>query len=154
MAQNPPEGAPRIVARLAYEDVPSGVTFLERAFGFAERKHARIENPDGSIALTEMDVVDSHIMVGSVGAHGIGSPKQVGVATQALIVYVDNVDRHFERAVDAGADVISEPEDQFWGDRRYEVRDVEGHLWSFHEHTRDVSPEEMQAALRALQEED
>ena len=153
MVQNPPEGAPRIVARLAYEDVDNGVRFLERAFGFEERKNARIENPDGSIALTELDVVDSRIMVGSVGAHGIGSPKRVGVATQALIVYVDDIDRHFKRAKAADADVISEPEDQFWGDRRYEVRDVEGHLWSFHEHTRDVSQEELQAALRALRED-
>ncbi len=153
MAQNPPEGGQRIVARLAYEDVASGVTFLERAFGFAERKDERIENPDGSIVLTELDVVDSRIMVGGVGAHGIGSPKRVGSATQALIVYVDDIDRHFQRAKAAGCAVISEPEDQFWGDRRYEVRDVEGHLWSFHEHTRDVSPEEMQAALRALQED-
>ncbi len=153
MVQNPPEGSPRILARLAYEDVASGVGFLERAFGFRERKDARIENPDGSIALTEMDVVDSRIMVGAVGAHGIGSPKRVGVATQALIVYVDDVDRHFERAKAAGADVISEPEDQFWGDRRYEARDAEGHLWSFHEHTRDVSRDEMHAALRALQED-
>ena len=55
--------------------------------------------------------------------------------------YVDDIDAHFARAQAAGTKIISPPADQFWGDRRYEAEDPEGHLWSFHEHLRDVSKE-------------
>ncbi len=153
MANNPPNGSPRIVARLAYEDTNAGIDFLERAFGFSLRTGTRIENADGTIALAEMSVVDSHIMVSIAGPHGVGSPKTTGIPTQALIVYVEEIDQHYERAKAAGAEIISAPEDQFWGDRRYEAADPEGHLWSFHEHIRDVPQAEIDAVMATFGEE-
>ncbi len=150
MAENPPAGSPRVVARLAYNDVASALEFLENAYGFAEREGTRIEMADGSVVLVEINVVDSYIMIGSAGAHDIDAPGNVGGITQALIVYVDDIDRHYEKAKNAGAKIVSEPADQFWGDRRYESRDSEGHHWSFHVHLRDVPLEEMKAAMEAL----
>lgn len=150
MARNPPEGTPRIVARLAYDDPEAAIAFLERAFGFEERRSARIETTDGAVALTEMEVGDSHLMVGTAGAHGLASPRDLGAVTQALIVFVDGIDQHFDRARAGGAAIVSPPQDQFWGDRRYEARDPEGHLWSFHEHLRDVPQQEIDAALASL----
>ncbi len=149
MAQNPPAGSPRIVARLAYDDVGAAITFVEKAFGFTEGEGARV-GPDDNVLLTEIDVVDSYLMLGKTGSHGLKSPKTSGAASGAVIIYVDEVDAHFERARGEGAEIVSEPTDQFWGDRRYEARDPEGHLWSFHEHTKDVSPEEMEAAMRSF----
>ena len=149
MVRNPPRGSPRVVARLAYDDPDTAVEFLEKAFGFNELEDARISGPEG-IQLTELTVFDSKIMVGRAGAHGLVSPRSLGGYTQALIVYLDNVDQHFRKSRDAGAEIVSVPEDQFWGDRRYEAKDIEGHHWSFHEHVRDISAEEMQDALRAL----
>lgn len=149
MVKNPPEGSPRILARLAYDDADQAVAFLREAFGFHELEEARVVDGDG-IALTEITVVDSKIMIGRAGAHGLASPQRFGGYTQALIVFVDDVDGHFARAKAAGANIVSEPEDQFWGDRRYEALDPEGHLWSFHEHIRDVSREEMSEILRSF----
>jgi len=151
MVRNPPQGVPRILARLAYEDPAAAIDFLESAFGFAERIDARIADGDGRVILTELDVLDSRVMVGQEGAHGIASPKTLGGSTQALIVYVDRVDEHYARARLRGAQMVSEPADQFWGDRRYEAKDNEGHHWSFHERVRDVSPEEVKKALQGLQ---
>lgn len=150
MSNNPPKGVPRILARLAYRDVAGAIEFLEAAFGFAERRQDRITDPDGGIGLTEVDVVDSRIMVGRVGAHEIDSPKELGGTTQALVVYVDGIDEHYDRARTGGAQIVSKPTDMFWGDRRYEAKDVEGHIWHFHEHVRDVPREEMAKALSAL----
>lgn len=150
MADNPPTGSPRIVCRLAYDDVEGAVDFISRAFGFTERPGARVTIPDGPVILTEIDVVDSYLMVGRTGSHGLQSPGSLGAATGAVIVYVDGIDAHFARARDAGAQIVSEPADQYWGDRRYEAQDPEGHLWSFHEHLRDVPREEMDAALQSL----
>ena len=53
------------------------------------------------------------------------------------------MDAHFAQARDAGASILEEPADQFYGDRRYGVEDIEGHHWYFATHVRDVSPEEM-----------
>ena len=150
MADNPPADTPRVVARLAYDDAAAALEFLNHAFDFPERPGARVASSDGTIVITEVDVLDSYIMVGKAGGHGLASPASAGAATQALIVYVDQIDAHFERARDAGAEIVSEPADQFWGDRRYEARDPEGHLWSFHEHTRDVPQYQIDAAIRSI----
>jgi glyoxalase/bleomycin resistance protein/dioxygenase superfamily protein len=50
-----------------------------------------------------------------------------------------------ERAKSNGAEIVAEPSDQYWGDRCYEAKDHEGHLWFFHEHLRDVSREKIKA---------
>jgi uncharacterized glyoxalase superfamily protein PhnB len=58
--------------------------------------------------------------------------------TQSLYVYVDDVDRHFARARQAGAAIIEEPSDQSYGDRRYGAADPEGHHWYFAQRIRDA----------------
>lgn len=52
------------------------------------------------------------------------------------MVCVDDVDEHFRVALANGAEIVSEAADQYWGDRRYEARNLEGHLWFFHERPR------------------
>lgn len=140
MADNPPRGSPRVVARLAYDDVRRAIDFLHDAFGFSEHREARLEN--GDWILTDIQVVDSLIMIGTSGPHGLVSPRQTAANTQALIVYVDQIDEHYERAKSAGVQIVSDLEDMFWGDRRYEALDCEGHAWSFHEHLRDIPRED------------
>jgi uncharacterized glyoxalase superfamily protein PhnB len=72
------------------------------------------------------------IMLGSARSDdSIESPQALGAATQALYVWVDNVDAHFERARSAGAAITSPPEDTDFGSRDYHVCDPEGHLWIF-----------------------
>jgi uncharacterized glyoxalase superfamily protein PhnB len=62
---------------------------------------------------------------------------------QLVYVYLDDIDRHCEVARAAGAGIVREPEDQFYGDRRYDTEDPEGHMWSFAQHIRDVGLEEL-----------
>ena len=59
-----------------------------------------------------------------------------------LYVYVDDVDGHYQRAREAGAVIVTELEDQAWGDRRYQAADPEGHQWTFAEHVRDADLDE------------
>ena len=134
MAKNPLWNAPRIVPSLAYEDVPKAVEWLSRAFGFRERIEARLTGTapgQGNWVLTWMELGDGLINLGTAGGHDVCSPKSVGKVTQSLKVYVDDIDRHFERAKAAGATVISEPKDEFWGGRIYRAKDLEGHDWTF-----------------------
>ncbi len=101
--------------------------------------------PDGAIMHAEMQVADAAIMMSPTSAtEQWKSPKSLaGSVTQGLYVYVDDLDAHCARARAAGAQIRSDPEDMFWGDRTYVVEDLEGHRWTFAQHTRDVAPEDM-----------
>ncbi|MGH9971819.1 MAG: VOC family protein [Pyrinomonadaceae bacterium] len=73
------------------------------------------------------------LAVGPMGCPGAGyrNPKRLGQATQSLYVNVEDVDKHFERAKKAGAKILDEPTDTFYGHRRYGAEDPEGHQWYF-----------------------
>jgi uncharacterized glyoxalase superfamily protein PhnB len=126
-----PPPTPSIYPRLAYRDEVAALEFLVRAFGFIERREARMEHPDGTLAWLELG--DGLIMIGRSGPHrhGLTSPTDAGATTTMMMVYVDDVDAHHAHAVAHGTNVLSEPEDMFWGDRRYEALDLEGHRWHF-----------------------
>ena len=144
MPKSPPPGIQRVTTRIAYEDPAEAIRFLEQAFGFPERKEMRLEGKAGSIIVTEVQIGDAYIMIGPAGAHAMASPRSTGMPTESLMVYVDNIDQHFAQAKTNGATIVSEPSDQYWGDRRYEAKDLEGHLWFFHERTRDVPRSEIE----------
>ncbi|MFQ5740685.1 MAG: VOC family protein [Acidobacteriota bacterium] len=140
MPANPPENMPRITAYLLYEDVAGALEWLAKAFGFRERM--RLPGPDGKINHAELELADGVIMMGCPGPK-YKNPKRLGHVTQNLYVYVDDVDEHFDHAKKAGATILEEPQDQFYGDRRYGAADPEGHHWYFAQHVRDVAPEDM-----------
>jgi uncharacterized glyoxalase superfamily protein PhnB len=143
MVQNPPEGFPQITPYLLYEDVDAVVDWLVRVFGFTEE--VRMKGPDGKANHAEVRMGDGVVMMGNPGTDYL-NPKRRGGATQLVYVYVGDVDKHYEAARAAGATVIREPADQFYGDRTYGAEDPEGHRWSFAQHVRDVAPEAMRSA--------
>jgi len=143
MPANPPENMPRVTPNLFYDDPSSALEWLAKAFGFETRMS--MPGPDGGILHAEMQVADSAIMMSPTSAaEPWRSPRSLsGSVTQGLYVYVEDVDAHCARARAAGAVVVSEPEDMFWGDRTYVVEDLERHRWTFAQHTRDVAPADL-----------
>ncbi len=129
---------PPITPYLIYADADAAVEFLGRAFGFRER--LRWLGPDGRLAHAEMTLGDGMIMLGSPDADFIG-PGESG-ATVHIHVYVDDVDAHHRRAAAEGAQIVEPPNEQPYGDRRYDAADPEGHRWTFATRVRDVPPEE------------
>ena len=144
MPQNPPEGYPRVMPYLYYEDAAGALDFLTSAFGFTEK--FRMSGPDGAIAHAEIELDGGVVMLGSPGKD-YKNPKKLGGKTQSIYAYVDDVDAHFKHAKSAGATIVRDPEDQFYGDRSYGAEDPEGHEWYFATRVRDVSPEEMEKAM-------
>jgi uncharacterized glyoxalase superfamily protein PhnB len=144
MPANPPENMPRITPNVFYDDPAAALDWLAKTFGFETRMS--MPGPDGGIMHAEMQVADSVIMMSPTSAMDEWkSPKSLaGSVTQSLYVYVDDVDAHCARARGTGAKILAEPEDMFWGDRTYMVEDIEGHRWTFAQHTRDLAPEDMQ----------
>ena len=71
-------------------------------------------------------------------------PLTLGGSPVTIMLYVEDVDAVFDRAVAAGATVTQPVADQFYGDRSGGLKDPFGHNWHIATHKEDVSPEEMQ----------
>ncbi len=140
MPQNPPEGTPRVIPYLLYEDVGATVDWLMAAFGFTDG--GRMAGPDGAVLHASVQLADGVVMMGCPGPD-YENPAAVGAGTQLTYVYVDDVDAHYERAKAAGAQILMELGDRFYGDRTSAAADPEGHQWSFAQHVRDVDPEDL-----------
>ena len=129
--------APAIYPRLGYLDEHAALEFLTRAFGFRERREARMggDTPDDKM-LAWLEYGDGVVMIGHAEheMHDISSPQETGQAITCIVnVSVDDVDAHYERAVAEGATITAELGDQFYGERRYEAVDPEGNKWHFGE---------------------
>ena len=114
---------------LRYADARAAIRWLCMAFGFRERFSVPDTGP--FVRHAQLSLGTSLIMLGSVRDDGLQTPQALGAATQALCVYVPDLDEHFERARSAGAEVIAPPQETDFGSREYHVRDPEGHLWTF-----------------------
>lgn len=145
MAQNPPEGYTDVTPYLYYEDPDAALTFMTNAFGFREKY--KMPGEDGRTVHVEVHVGEGGVIMFGRPGDDYKNPKSLGSTTQSLYIYVDDVDSHCERAKAAGAEIVREPEDQFYGDRTYMAADPEGHHWGFATRVREVSAEEMRAAM-------
>lgn len=132
----------RIVPMLAYNDAGAAAAFLCRAFGFHELY--RLPMSDGRIGHCELAFRGNVVYVASAYPElGMRSPKDLPALAVRLAVEVEDVDAHCAIARAAGAAIVLEPADQFYGERTYHALDLEGHRWIFRQHIRDVSVEEM-----------
>jgi len=128
-----------ITPYLLYEDGAAAVDYLTQTFGFEEVVRSR--SPEGRVWHAELRLGDGRVYLGEPGGD-YRSPKRLGGVTVSIHVYVEDVDAHFARATDAGAEVRGEPEDRPYGDRVYHAVDAEGHDWFFAQHLREVPVEE------------
>ena len=127
---------PAIYPRLAYRDELAAIDFLTRAFGFVERREARMDGDETWGTLAWLEHRDGVVMIGRTEheVHQIVSPLDTGgQPTCILNIAVENVDAHYERAQAEGARVVMEINDAFYGYRRYEALDPEGNRWHFTE---------------------
>ena len=127
---------------LFYKDPFAALDWLEAAFGF--ERTMLITEADGSFGHSQMSFGDGYIMVGSEWSDFTASPSSVGGKnTQYNHVRLeDGLDAHCERARAAGATIVREPVDEFYGDRVYMAKDPEGHVWSFSQTVRAVTRSE------------
>jgi len=136
----------RFVPMLVYKDCPAAIEFLCRAFGFTER--SRLAMPDGRIGHAELEFHDQILTLSSEFEEmGLASPQTLPATHCQINCRVDDVDEHFETAKSAGATIVEAVADQFYGDRIYRAVDLEGTHWIFSQQIREVSQEELEAAV-------
>jgi len=125
----------------------AAIEFYKRAFQAVEV--ARMAGPDGKLMHAMIRIGDSAVMlVDEFPDHGAIGPKTLKGSPVTIHLYVDDVDSFVRRAVEAGAKITMPLADMFWGDRYCQFEDPFGHRWSAATHLRDMSPEEMQQAMR------
>jgi PhnB protein len=153
MAVNPiPEGYHSLTPYLAVEDASRAIDFYKEAFGAEEV--LRMPGPDGSVAHAELQIGDSKLMLSDpFPQSNVRPPLERGGPTASVFMYVEDVDSTFEHAQQAGAIVVSELEDMFWGDRFGTLADPFGHVWSVATHKEDLSEEEIAERSKAAMAE-
>ena len=125
------ETGPSVVPCLSYRDAPAAIAWLKEAFGFTEVMV--VPGPDDTIAHAQLAFDGGMVMVGSIRDDELQmrTPCDLGGVTQSIYIVVKDADAHYERAVEAGAEIVRELEDTLYGSRDYSARDPEGHLWNF-----------------------
>lgn len=137
-----PDGYPRVTPYLHVDGASKAIEFYRTVFGAKERM--RMAGPDGRIGHAELEIGNSMIMVADEHPDmDVRGPKSIGGTPVTVLVYVEDVDRAFERALKAGAKELRPVENQFYGDRSGQFEDPFGHHWNVATHVEDVPPDEM-----------
>jgi PhnB protein len=143
-----PDNYPRVAPYLTIAGASAAIEFYKTVLGAEER--GRMGAPGGKVGHAELAIGDSLVMLSDEFPEmGGKSPKTVGGTPVTIMVYVEDVDAVFEKALDNGATAIGKVEDQFYGDRSGSFEDPFGHHWHVASHIEDVSPEEMEKRAAA-----
>lgn len=126
-----PFGRPLIRTGAFYQDPEMALDWIEAAFGLT--RIVEVRDAVGQLVHAEMQYGDCSIVIDGEWADFVSSPNSLeGKNTQIIYVQLDRgLDEHCENARVQGAEIISEPEDQYYGDRLYRAKDFEGHIWTF-----------------------
>jgi PhnB protein len=144
-----PAGMSAVTPHLICAGAAAAIDFYKTAFGAVEE--GRLPAPDGRVMHALIRIGGAPIMlVDEMPEWGALGPKALKGSPVTIHLYVDDVDAVVARAVKAGAKVTMPVADQFWGDRYGKLEDPFGHHWSVATHQREVSPEEMKAAMAKM----
>jgi PhnB protein len=140
-----PEGYNSVTPYLVVDDAERALEFYKQAFG-AEEKF-RLPMGD-KIGHAEIKIGDSFVMLADEFPEmGHLGPNSRGGPTSSIVLYVEDVDTSFKKALEAGAKEQRRVENQFWGDRMGTLTDPFGHQWSLATHVEDVSESDMQTRM-------
>jgi PhnB protein len=144
-----PDEYPRVTPYLIVDDAGAAIDFYRSVFDATER--GRMPAPGDKIGHAELQIGNSMIMLADEAPemNAVG-PRSVGGTPVSMLVYVEDVDSVFNRAVDAGAKSLAAVEDKFYGDRSGQFEDPFGHRWSISTHVEDVPPDEMAKRAEAI----
>ncbi len=138
-----PAGYHTVTPYLIVRGAAAAIEYYKKAFGATET--VRMNSPDGkSVAHAEIKIGDSMVMLADeMPAMGARAPQSLGGSPISIVLYVEDADAVYSRAVAGGGKVARAIEDQFYGDRVGMVEDPFGHVWVISTHVEDVPPDEL-----------
>jgi uncharacterized glyoxalase superfamily protein PhnB len=144
-----PDGFHSATPSLVVGDSKKAIEFYKKAFGAKEIY--QFPGPNGKIMHAMIQIGDSIIMMSDEFPDmGARSPNSIGGTPITIHLYVENADKIYNQAINAGAKVVMPIMDAFWGDRYGLVADPDGHSWAIATHQIEMSPEEMRKAGEAF----
>ncbi len=147
-----PEGYHSVTPYLILKDAAAAIEFYKKAFDAVEL--LRMEAPGGKIGHAEIKIGDSPVMLADEFPDmGYKGPESLGGTSVSLMVYVDDVDKSYPRAIAAGGKEMRPLQNQFYGDRSGTLIDPFGHVWTISTHVEDLSEEEVAKRAEAAMKE-
>lgn len=144
-----PDGYHSVTPYIIVDGAADAIEFYKKAFGATEL--FRLEIPGGKLGHAEIRIGDSPVMLADEHPEmGANSPAAFGGSPVSLMIYVEDVDAVFARAIAAGATEVRPVTDQFYGDRSGIVKDPYGHQWSIATHKEDLTPEQLNERFAAM----
>lgn len=131
---NSGEQKPTIIPTLRYKNARAMIDWLKTAFGFQE--HLVVPGDDDNIAHAQLTMGNGMIMLGSSVDDEFGRLQQApgsptGPVFQSPYIIVEDIDKHYKRAMEAGAVIAMPLKAEDYGGKNYSCWDPEGHLWNF-----------------------
>src|ERR1700677_1671800 len=143
MSKAIPEGYHSVQAYLIFDGAARAIEFYKNAFGATERM--RMKMPDGRVGHAEIQIGDSVIMMADESPQSDAyAPAHFGGSPITMMIYTDDCDAMYKRAISLGATSVREPADQPYGDRMSGVKDPFGYKWWIATHISDKTKEELE----------
>ena len=126
-----------VIPTMRYNDAAAAIEWLCNAFGFD--KHLVVPGEDGTVVHAQLVFGNGMVMLGSAGESDLDNFQKPpsglsGSVSQSPYIVVEDADRHYARAVTAGAEIVMDIKNEDYGGRGYSCRDPEGHIWNFGSH--------------------
>ncbi|MBT3225569.1 MAG: VOC family protein [Deltaproteobacteria bacterium] len=143
-----PDGYHTVTPYLVCKNAAEAIEFYKNAFGAIETM--RMDDPSGHIGHAEVRIGDSPVMLADEFPDmNVLSPESIGGSPVSIMLYVEDVDKSFEKAVEAGATVTRPLENKFYGDRGGSLEDPFGHTWHLSSRIEELSIEELKKRAAA-----
>jgi uncharacterized glyoxalase superfamily protein PhnB len=134
-----------VLPHVSYRDLPSAIDWLAKHFNFVEQYHYT-DSTTGAIAGAQLRLANAYVMVHAAKANA-STPAELGYNLQSLTIFLDDVDAHVRKVKAAGIRLVEQLHQTVYGELQYAVQDLEGHLWIFSQHAKDLSPDEWGAKV-------
>jgi PhnB protein len=144
-----PDQLRSLTPNLVSNNAAGAIEFYKKVFGATVT--VNMPGPGGKVAHAELLIGDSKLFINdTMSAGAIRGPEPGSSNPMYLHIYVEDVDSVFKAALAGGAREVMPVQDMFWGDRYGKLTDPFGQQWGIATHTEDVTPEEMQARMKAM----
>jgi uncharacterized glyoxalase superfamily protein PhnB len=138
-----------VSAALTVSDIPTAVSFYQKAFGFTKR--GIMKGPDGKPIHAELTLRGTTLMLGPENPMmGRRTAKSVGASPATLYIYVENVDKVIDKVTKLGATSQGPVMDMFWGDRCGTIVDPDGYSWMVGTHKAEPTAKEMKKGMQEM----